>query len=575
MAKHRNRIVIVGGALAGPTAAARAREVDEDAHITLLERAPNVSYAIGGLAYHLSGEVKELGALDQERAGFFKENYDVEVHTGVEGQAIDVRARTLEATTPDGPRTFAWDALVVSTGAESIIPDVEGLAGAANVVPFRNLIHLRTIVRELQRGKRVVVVGGGHFGVEAADGLARRGAEVVLLERSARILGSFAPGASHAARQGLEALGVDVRTGHTITGVVRKGARVRAIETAAGAIPCDVVVLAVGVKPRSGLLARAGARVLENGAVRIDARCATSLPGVFACGSCVAVRHAVSDDAIWLPQASIVDKTAQVAGAAAAGRDVELGPVLGTMIVRSGRAIVARTGLPQDGLARAEITRVHPLSKDAFFPGAAPLSIEIAHDPRDGALLAADVWGTDGVDKRVDVLATAIAGGLRIDDIARLDLAYEPAFNTARDPINAAGSVALESAREPGLAWSADEVRKRSHVVLVDVRSTNERATSGGIAGARRFSLAEVRTATAELAKAEGPIVFVSSDGRAGFLAARLARARGIRDAGFLSGGLRSWVASGHPVERAQAKKKSAAKRVSARAPAKKPARKK
>ena len=185
----KNRIVIVGGALAGPTAAARAREVDENAHITLLERAPSVSYAIAGLAYHLSGEVKELAALDQERASFFKANYDVEVRTGVEALAIDARARTLATT----GGSFAWDALVVSTGAESITPDVPGLAGAPNVVPFRNLVHLRTILRELRRGKRVVVIGGGHFGVEAADGLARRGANVVLLEQGARILSSFAP----------------------------------------------------------------------------------------------------------------------------------------------------------------------------------------------------------------------------------------------------------------------------------------------------------------------------------------------------------------------------------------------
>jgi NADPH-dependent 2,4-dienoyl-CoA reductase/sulfur reductase-like enzyme len=474
-----HRIVIVGGALAGPTAAARAREIDEHAHILLLERAPSVSYAIAGLAYHLSGEVKELAALDQERASFFRENYDVEVRTGVEATAIDPRARTL--TTTNG--TFSWDALVVSTGAESIVPYVPGLAGAANVVPFRNLVHLRTIIRELRRGKRVVVIGGGHFGVEAADGLARRGANVVVVEQGPRLLSSFAPGASHAARRGLEALGVDVRTEVAVVRADRRGARVNAIVTSAGAsIACDVVVLAAGVRPRSGLLARAGARVLANGAVRIDSRCGTSLPDVFACGSCVAVRHAVSDDVTWLPQASIVDKTAQVAGASAARRKAELGPVLGTMIVRSGRAVVARTGLAQSDLSRAEITRVHPLCHDAFFPGAAPLSIELAHDPQSGRVLAADAWGTEGVDKRIDVLATAIAGKSRIAELAGLDLAYEPAFSTARDPVNVAGAVALETSRAPGLSWSAEEIAARDHVLLVDVRTPGERALGGGIA---------------------------------------------------------------------------------------------
>jgi NADPH-dependent 2,4-dienoyl-CoA reductase/sulfur reductase-like enzyme/rhodanese-related sulfurtransferase len=553
MAQHR--IVIVGGALAGPTAAARAREVDEHAHILLLERAPNVSYAIGGLAYHLSGEVKDLAALDQERAAFFRANYDVEVRTGVEVHAIDARARTVAT---DGG-VFEWDALVVSTGAESISPDVPGLAGALNVVPFRNLVHLKTIVRELARGKRAVVIGGGHFGAEAADGLARRGADVVLLEQGPHILSAFAKGASNTARRGLEALGVDVRTGTTIASVTRKGARVSAIVTTTGAtIPCDVVVVAAGVRPRTGLLARAGARLIPNGAVRIDEHCETSLPDVFACGSCVAVRHAVSDDVTWLPQASIVDKTAQVAGACAAGRDAELAPVLGTMIVRAGRAVVARTGLAQADLTRAEIARVHPLSRDGFFPGAAPIAIELAYDPRTGRVLAADAWGTDGVDKRIDVLATAIAGALTVADVASLDLAYEPAFSTSRDAVNVAGAVALETAHERGLVWSADDVAAREGITLVDVRSVSERALGGGIAGARKSSIADVRAGVAELAQSPGPIVFVSGDGRAGFLAAQLARARGVHDAGFLSGGLRSWIASGLPVETAVAKTKSA-----------------
>lgn len=557
---NQHRIVIVGGALAGPTAAARAREVDENANIVLLERAPNVSYAIGGLAYHLSGEVKDFASLDQERAAFFRQNYDVDVRTGVEVREIDARARTV---TTDA-ESIEWDALVVCTGAESVMPDVPGLLGAPNVVPFRNLVHLKTIVRELSRGKRVVVLGGGHFGVEAADGLARRGADVVLVESGARILGSFAPGASFAARNGLAALGVDVRCGTSIASATRRGARVSALVTSTGeTLACDVIVVTAGVRPRTGLLTRAGARVIANGAVKIDEHCQTSLPDVFACGSCVAVRHAVSDDLVWLPQASIVDKTAQVAGACAAGRDAELGSVLGTMILRAGSAIVARTGLGQAELGRAEIARVHPLSHDAYFPGASPLSIELAYDPRTGRVLAADAWGADGVDKRIDVLATAIAGALTVADIAALDLAYEAAFSSARDPVNVAGSVALETAHEPGLVWSAEEIAARANTLLIDVRSASERLATSGIAGAQKSSIADVRAGDGAPIDAPGPVVFISSDGRAGFLAARLARARGVLDAGFLSGGLRSWIASGLPQEaRAVPKpKKGGAKR--------------
>lgn len=558
---NQHRIVIVGGALAGPTAAARAREVDQSAHITLLERAPNVSYAIGGLAYHLSGEVADVASLDRQRASFFRENYDVEVRTGVEVLGIDARTRVVKTNGGE----LEWDALVVCTGAKSTIPDVPGLADATNVLPFRNLVHLKAIVRELARGKRALVIGGGHFGIEAADGLARRGADVVLLEAGPRILGSFAPGASFAARVGLSARGVDVRTGVGIASATRRGARVTALVTSTGeSIPCDLVIVAAGVRPRTGLLAGAGARLLPSGAVRIDEHCQTSLSDVFACGSCVAVRHAVSDDLVWLPQASIVDKTAQVAGACAAGRDAELGAMVGTMILRAGDAVVARTGLAQDALGRAEIARVHPLSHDAYFPGAAPLSIELAFDPRDGRVLAADAWGSVGVDKRIDVLATAISAGLTVADVAALDLAYEAGFSSSRDPVNVAAAVAYETAHEPGLVWAPEEIVGREGVALVDVRSVEERAAGAGIAGARKSSLAAVRTGDGEPADAGGPIVFVSSDGRAGYLAARFARARGVADAGFLSGGLRSWVASGLPLEapppRTKPKKRAAKK---------------
>jgi NADPH-dependent 2,4-dienoyl-CoA reductase/sulfur reductase-like enzyme/rhodanese-related sulfurtransferase len=555
----QKRIVIVGGALAGPTAAARAREVDENARILLLERAPAVSYAIAGLAYHLSGEVKEIAALDQERASFFRANYDVEVRTGIEVLSVDVRHRRV--MTSGG--AFPWDALVVSTGVESIIPDLPGLAGALNAVPFRNLENLRTILRELRRGNRVVVIGGGHFGIEAADGLARRGAEVVVVERGPRLLPGFAPGASRAARLGLEALGVEVRTGVELTRAERRGARVAALVPLHGPpIPCDLVVIAAGVSPRTRLLRDAGADVLKSGAIQVDEACRTSLPGIVACGTCVAVRHAVSGDLTWLPQASIADKTSQVAGATAAGGQAQLGAMLGTAIVRAGDRVVARTGLAQTELGSAEITRVHPLSRDAYFPGAAGLSIEIAHDPASGRLLAADVWGADGVDKRIDVLATAIAGRLTVWDLARLDLACEPPFGAARDPVNVAGSVAFVTACEPGLAWSPEEVARSKTAVLVDVRSPAERLVGGQIALSRRLTIAQVRASAAKLSKSKVPIVFVSSDGRDGFLAAAILRARGGRKAGFLSGGLQSWTGAGLPLTVTPVAKASATKQA-------------
>lgn len=539
-------IVVVGGALAGPTAAARAREVDEHARIVLLERAGSVSYAVAGLAYHLSGEVEDVAALDRERAAFFRDVYAVEVRTGVGVSRIDARGRAVELATGERLR---WDALVVSTGVGSVVPPV--LEGARNVTTFRNLADLRVVTTALSRGaRRVVVIGGGPFGVEAADGLARRGLEPVLLEHGSQLLPAHSPHAARAAARGLTSAGVEVRLEATVAGVDRRGDRARALVLADGSrIDCDLVVVTAGVRPRTDLLAAAGARLHEGGAVHVDALCRTSLEGVWACGTCVALPHAVTGKPTWLPQAAIADKTAQVAGAGAAGGSASLGAVLGTAIVRAGSVVVARTGAPRSELQGAETTRVHPLSHDGFFPGARAVSIELSHDAGSDRVLAAEVWGEAGVERRIDVLATAIAGRLCVDDLAALDLAYAPPFGTARDAVNVAGTVAVSDAAARASCWTPEMLAASSHHVLVDIRPAAIRKAEGWPHGSILVSFGALRTKDSPLAALERTPVFVSTDGRAGAQAARIARARGVSDAGYLGGGIRSWLDAGLPLE--------------------------
>jgi NADPH-dependent 2,4-dienoyl-CoA reductase/sulfur reductase-like enzyme/rhodanese-related sulfurtransferase len=565
MASKRT-IVVVGGALSGPTAAAHARETDEHARILLIERAPSVSYAVGGLAQHLSGEARSIAELDREDAAWFRDTYDVEVRTGVEVTRIDAQARIVVAA----GAPLAYDALIYASGAESVMPDVPGLAGAANVHRFRNIADLRAISVALRRGKRVAVLGGGFFGVEATDALTRRGTEVTLLEHGERILPAFAKGASHAAREALARAGAEVLTSARVVEVERKGERVRALRLADGrVVACDLVIVAIGVRPRSRLLGDAGGRLVAQGAVLVDASCRTTLPDVWACGSCVAVRQAASGRLAWMPQAAIADRTAQVAGASAAGGNASLRPALGTAIVRAGAITVARTGLGSDEPEDLEVARVHALSHDAFVPGAAQVAVELIFDRSDGTILGADVWGAAGVDKRIDVIATAIAGGLGVDDLAALDLAYAPPFSRARDVVNVAGNVASSILRGDPVAWApSDLAARRERVTLVDVRSAAARK-SGTLAGARALDYATLRASAAALARATRPLVFLSEDGARGYQAALVALARGARGAGYLSGGVASWRAEGLPISeipvKTKAKAKAKAKRGAAR----------
>src|SRR5687767_2958884 len=273
-------IVVVGGALSGPTAAARAREIDEAARIILLERGDAVSYAVGGLAARVSGEVSSQRALDREDSQFFNDVYRVDARTGVLVQRIDPGRHVV---TVDG-HDVSYDSLIYAAGAESIAPDVAGLEGAANVFRFRTLKDLQGITARLKRGaRRVTVLGGGYFGIEAADAFLRRGCRVTVVERETRILAHHSPAMSRVAAAALERAGASIVTGAAAAFVARTGPAITALTlTNGGTIKTDLLIVAIGVRPRTSLLREAGARLLADGTVPIDARAATSLPDVFA-----------------------------------------------------------------------------------------------------------------------------------------------------------------------------------------------------------------------------------------------------------------------------------------------------
>ena len=542
---RRKTIVVIGGALSGPTAAARARELDEDARIVLIEKERDISYAVGGVGYYLSGEVESLEALNGERAEYFEDVYRLEVLSRTKVTEIDAVHRRV-ALRGD---TLGYDSLVFAAGAESIVP--KEIGKGRNVMRLRTLRDLEAIAKALDAGaKNVAVVGGGYFGVEVAEGLARRGALVTLLERSDRLLPGFSLETSRRAEAALRALGVTVVTHAELTRSYQSGSNLTTLGLAGRqSLKTDLVVVAAGLQPRSQLLKKAGADLLENGTVAIDTACKTSLPGVFACGAVVAPPHAISGQPVWFPQAAQADKSAQVAGARAAGGRASLGAVLGTAIVRAGSVQVARTGLTDTAASdwlgdRLGHTRVHTTSHDAFMPGAAQLSVLVWYDQKGGQLIGAEVAGPGSVDKQIDVLATAITGGLGIDQLSTIDFAYAPPFSAARSPVNVAGTVAAAARSDLVQAWSPAELAEAAdRLAVIDVRGP-EAYREGSIPGAVNVPLDKLRQLLTRLGLAGAP-AFVSDDGKSGFLAARIARQRGAKGAGYLAGGIESWLAEG------------------------------
>ena len=531
----KRKIVILGGALSGPTAAAHARETDSEAEIILIERAATISYAVGGLPYYLSGEIVTRGDIAPYRPEFFRHDYSVDVRTQVSVERLDAGKRKVHTSAG----VVAYDSLIYALGAGSILPPVFG-DGASNLSFLRNPAQLQRIDAILKKGaQRVAIVGGGYYGVEAADCLARRGLQVSLIERGPQLLPEFSPEAATRAAQALVELGVDVRVGQNVDAVARKGKQIVGLVLGDGApLATDLILVTAGVEPRTDIFAAAGGEVLADGSIHVDERCATNLDGVFATSICVSHLHAVTGEPVWTAQASDADKTAMVAGHNAAGGHALLGPTLGTAILRVGELHLARTGLTKLG-GELDVGRVvlSGHSCDPFFVGSQPLDLTLYYTRGSERVVGAEVVGRGGVDKRIDVIATATLAKLTLAQLAQLDLAYSPPYSMARDLVNAAGVVGQQAKHVR--VWEPAEFAGREPATIVyDLRSKPERKLHP-VAGAALMDLAELREHKSELRKAKS-VVFVCETGRSSYLAARRAAQLGCKGAGYLSGGLRA-----------------------------------
>ena len=544
----RRVIVVIGGYGSGVTAATAAREIDEDARIVLVDPGGEASSAVAGVPHAISGEAVSVTALSRSRPESLAALYGIEFRAAKGKLRLDSGARVLRL--PDG--ALEYTALVHALGAETTPDPV--LPAAENVQRLRTLADVEAVRAQLGERGRVCVIGGSPTAVDAADAFRRGGHAVTIVYSGPRILADFSEMGSARATDALRAAGVEIITDDAPARATVDGGRVRSVTLTGGAtLPADLVLVTGPLRPQSDILDAAGAELNEDGSVVVDEYCATSLPYVFACGASVAVPHAVTGWPVWLPQAGVADRTAMVAGAVAAGGQARLDPVLNTSIVRAGELTLAHTGLDWDEAvqyAAAEevcMVSVHGSSCERTLSSSQPLAIDLVFHRGDGRILGAEVAGKAGADKRVDVISTAIIGGLTVERLSALDLAYAPPFSTTRDVVNVAGWVA--AATRAGLAWpwtAHDLAARIGQVAIVDVEP--ERGRAGEITDSLVIPLAELRSHATALPR-DRPLVFVSETGRLGYVAARIARQRGYKDAGFLTGGLLSWRAAGLPVK--------------------------
>jgi NADPH-dependent 2,4-dienoyl-CoA reductase/sulfur reductase-like enzyme/rhodanese-related sulfurtransferase len=553
-------IVVIGGAASGPVAAARARGFDEEARIILVERNPHVSWVQADLRYHLEGRVVDLDKMDAERAAFFEKRHRIEVRTGTEAVGIDVDSRRVVVRDADGTGRIGFDAAIFSGGASTRWSRVPGLDGPGpGVAGFRKLDDLATIREAIARGgKRAVVLGGGRNGFEAACGLVAAGLEVDVIEKAGRPVPRLSLPAARAALGVAEGMGIRLRVGDDAELCEDLGEGRRRLTLKSGEVlETDLVVVAIGLSPSTRILAEAGASLNPDGSVRVDAHMATTLPNVYACGTAVSLPHAVTRSHHWMPHADIGHRTAQIAGRSAAVEEGEfkeaMHPVAGTEILEVGEHRFGRTGLSDAearshlGDERVQVSTVHSWSSEAWLKGDEAdrhMCVRLIVDREADQVVGGEAWGTQGVPRRIDLLAAAVLEKWSPARLASLDVAYTPAIGPALDPLHAAGTVSALVLR--GEAWLMDAERlalavaRDEDLTLLDVGRGDRGDLDVWPAGTQHIPLEELRERLHELPR-DKTTVLLSHTGRRGHLAARLLKQSGFDEVYNLDGGAMSW----------------------------------
>ena len=476
------RIVIVGGVAGGASCAARARRLSEAARITMFERGENISFANCGMPYHIGGVIKERERLLVQTAEAMGQRHRIEVRTRCEVVAIDREARAVEVKDLETGQVFRqeYDALVLSPGADPVRPGLEG-ADQEGVYTLRNLEDMDRIkaAAEAAGAASALVVGGGYIGLEMAEALRERSLATTLVELADQVFVAADAEMVAPIHQQLSLHGVDLRLGTSVTGIRREGAKLRARLSTGEEAEADLIILAVGVRPEVGLARQAGLAIGALGGLAVDEQMRTSDEHIWAVGDVVEVTHVVSGEAALLPLAGPANRQGRIAADNIFGRASVYRGSQGTAICKVFDLAVGMTGLSEKQLQALglsyEKVYVHPASHAGYYPGASPLSVKLLFEPATGKVLGAQAVGADGVDKRIDVLATALRAGMTVEDLAELELCYAPPYGSAKDAVNYAGFVASNvRAGDMGICHVEDVAAVKEGQVLLDVRTEAE-----------------------------------------------------------------------------------------------------
>ena len=539
------KIIIIGGVAGGATAATRLRRLNEEDHIILFEKGEYISFANCGLPYHVGGVIKEREDLLLQTVEGMNSQYGLDVRNFSEVTKINPEQKTVTVLHHPTGESYqeSYDQLIISTGAKPILPAIPGLEEAKNVFSLRNIPDMDQIKAYIARHQvqRATVIGGGFIGLEMMENLVELGIEVQLVEMAPQVMPNMDFEMAQMLHAQINLHGVDLILQDGLKEIRQEGQEL--ILTSGRKLETDLTILAIGVLPENTLAKEAGLELGFKGGIKVDAQMRTSQADIFAIGDVIEVVDAVTGGTTNIPLAWPANRQGRLVADVINGLEAAYQGTQGTAVAKVFELTAASTGnnerqLQQKGLDYQAI-HIHPNSHAGYYPGASPLALKLLFAP-DGKIYGAQAIGTEGVEKRIDVIATAMRFGAKADQLASIELAYAPPYSSAKDPVNMLGYVAdnLLAGQFETFQWHQVADLQAQGAYFLDVREDFELAT-GYIQGSKTIPLNQLRQRLAELPKEETIYVYCQV-GHRGYNAVRI-----LQQAGFsaknLDGGYKTY----------------------------------
>lgn len=522
------KILIVGGVAGGATAAARLRRLDEKSSIILFERGEHISFANCGLPYYIGEEIKDRNKLLVQTPEGMSKKFNLDIRTFSEVTKINRDQKTVTVKNLQTNESYeeSYDSLILSPGANPIIPNINGISEASHLFTLRNIADTDRIKQfvDNQKPKTAAVIGGGFIGIEMAENLVHRGIKVTIIEMGKQVMGPIDYEMACIVHDHLTEKGIDLILEDGVTAFKNNGSVIEL--TSKKEIHTDMLILAIGVRPENALAKNAGLNLGERGGIQVNPFLQTNDQDIYAIGDAIEVTDFINGKPVMIPLAGPANRQGRIAANNIYGKQETYKGTLGTSVVKLFDLTVATTGMNEKRLQQLkmnyETIHLHPSSHAGYYPGASPISLKLIFEKETGNILGAQAVGKDGADKRIDVIATAIKGKLTVVDLTEVELAYAPPYSSAKDPVNMAGYVAsniLDGDVETVQWHEIDQIVKNGGL-LIDVRDPHERE-NGFIKGSINIPLGDIRERLQDIPKDQ--TVYVSCQvGLRGYLAARI-----------------------------------------------------